>query len=178
MNREVVLRERRSVNPQIVRTAKHQQLQSTPMVGYYWNGNKNYPVGYFHSGYFEFIDLKSCKVIKVYTDAEIEGEVYILRAKFFGVSIYDSTKYREDFRVFRYFKDFPILPEVYVDGCWECIPEYREFKMGEGYASYIENQRMYSYTMFKIVHYELFGKEYPDGCKYGWHYDKGYPEYR
>ena len=172
------------LTPKVSKSVESPKVQSSPMIDYYWNGNKNYPVGYFHAGYFEFIDLKSCRILTTYTDTKIEGTVYILQATFITVSLCELSKHKENFRVFRYFKDFPILPEVYVDNYWESIPEYRDLRYRElidgeeGYLSYIENQKMYAYTMFKIVHYKIFGEEYNDSCKYGWHYDKGYPEYR
>lgn len=70
------------------------------------------------------------------------------------------------------------LPQVYQNNKWIIIPEYREMRARECYAEYISAQMPYTYTMFKIVYHELFGREYVDGCKHGWHYDKGYPEYR
>lgn len=144
----------------------------------YWNGNKNYPVCYFHAGYFEFVDLKSCRLLTRYTDSEIKSEAYIIQASFICISQFRHENPKENIRVFRCFKDFSILPEVYVNNRYMPIPKYRELKTGEGYLSYIENQKLYSYMMFKIVYYKLFSKEYTDTCKYGWHYEKGYPEYR
>ena len=170
--------------PKVLKSVEPPKVPPFPMIDYYWKGNKNYPAGYFHAGYFEFIDLKSCRILTTYTDDKIKGTAYILQATFISVVLLELPKYKENFRVFRYFKNFPILPEVYVNNYWESIPEYRELNYGEliaggeGYLSYIENQKMYEYTMFKIVHYKLFGEEYADSCKYGWHYDKGYPEYR
>lgn len=180
LNHEVILKEKLPVVPKAVSPKVAREVKPKPalMVDHYWNGDRNYPVGHFHAGYFEFIDLKTCRIIKVYTDAELEGDVYILQATFIGISKDSPTKYREHFRVFRYFKDFPILPQVYIDNYWENIPNYRELQRGETYISYVEKQKIYEYKMFKIVHYKLFGEEYIDSCEYGWHYDKGYPEYR
>lgn len=147
----------------IIESAKFQVEKNIP----YWNGDKNYPVGYYHAGYFEYINLKSCKITSY-----INGE-YTFSAKF--ISVVQNSVVRESTRIFRYGRG---LPKIYKNDEWIVIPKYREFKNGEGYLNYIDIQMLYSYTMFKIVHYKLLGKEYTDTCKYGWHYDKGYPEYR
>lgn len=134
----------------------------------YWKDDKNYPVGYHHADYFEFVDLKSCKI-----HSYIEG-CFIFSAKYIRVNQFLADWFYEGKRFFKYGLG---LPQVYQNNEWKIIPIYRECQIGEGYLSYIEKQKMYAYTMFKIVYHELFGKEYQDSCKYGWHYDKGYPEY-
>lgn len=136
---------------------------------HYWGNDKNFPVGYFHAGYFEFINLKSCRIHSCI------GSQYTFSAKFIYISL-PYIGYKEAIRIFRYSSG---LPQIYSSGKWQDIPKYREYTLKQDgcFINYIENQKCYSYTMFKIVYYALFKKEYPDNEKYGWHYDKGYPEY-
>ena len=135
----------------------------------YWDNDKNFPVGYFHAGCFEFINLNSCKI------HSCVGGKYIFSAKFIVISL-PYVGYNESIRIFRYGSGFP---QIYSNGKWKDLPKYREYTLEQDgcFINYIENQMRYSYIMFKIVYYALFKKEYSDSEKYGWHYNKGYPEY-
>lgn len=59
LNRDVLLK---TVPP-----APRPKPQPLPMVNHYWNSDKNYPVAYFHAGYFEYVDYDPARYILILT---------------------------------------------------------------------------------------------------------------
>ena len=55
-----------------------------------------------------------------------------------------------------------MLGQIYNENLqiWETLPKQRAMYDGEGFMPYIENQRLFEYTMFIIVYKYLFGVEY------------------
>lgn len=100
----------------------------------YWQGNKNYPYTYFHSGYWEYVELKSCKII--YRNA-VECSFSV---KFIGTIENVPPKIIKTGEImFRQRKSNGNLPEFYDDEkkVWITLPKRRKMLQKECLAEYI-----------------------------------------
>lgn len=125
----------------------------------YWQGNKNYPYTYFHSGYWEYVDLKSCEIIRKSLE-----ECYFV-TKFIGAMNNVPPKIIKTGKtMFRQRKSNNNLPEFYDDEkkVWITLPKYREHLSIEGNAQYINAVLPFKNNMFRIVYRQLFKCDYID----------------
>ena len=128
--------------------------------GIYWQNNKNYPYTYFHSGYWEYVDLKSCEII-----SQSSEECYFV-TKFIGAMNNIPPKIIKTGLIkFRQRKNNRNLPEFYNDEkkMWITLPKYRrEHLKTEGNAQYIIAVLPFQNKMFRIVYRQLFKCDYID----------------
>ena len=125
----------------------------------FWEDENNYLPTFFHSAYWEYVELKSCQFI--YNN---EKE-YCFSANFIGVMNNIPPKViKNGTRKFRQKKDLVSLPEFYdeVKKCWVIIPRSREMLNNEGLANYINSQHAFEGKMFTVVYEKLFGFEYEE----------------
>lgn len=128
--------------------------------GIYWQNNKNYPYTYFHSGYCEYVDLKSCEII-----SQSSEECYFA-TKFIGAMNNIPPKIIKTGLIkFRQRKNNWNPPEFYDDEkkLWITLPKYRqEHLRTEGNAQYINAVLPFENKMFRIVYRQLFKCDYID----------------
>ena len=128
--------------------------------GIYWQNNKNYPYTYFHSGYWEYVDLKSCEII-----SQSSEERYFV-TKFIGAMNNVPPKIIKTGLIkFRQRKNNGNLPEFYDDEkkLWVTLPKYRrEHLIAEGNAQYINAVLPFKNNIFRIVYRQLFKCDYID----------------
>ena len=123
----------------------------------FWRGDKNFPVGYYHAGYFEFVDLKNCKIVNNNVNE------YTILVSFFSAAQFRKGIIRKSFRTFKFKKYTSNLPQIYHSEkhIWETLPKPNSVDVDKiGFVAYIEEQRLYSWTTFKIAYKHLFGTEY------------------
>ena len=125
----------------------------------YWKDKKNYLPVCFHSGYWEYVELKSCKII--YQNA-VECS---FSAKFIGVMNNTPPKViRTGEMMFRQRKSNDNLPEFYDDKekLWITLPKSRRMLQSECMVEYHNAVRPFRNNMFRIVYRQLFKCEYID----------------
>lgn len=131
---------------------------SSPDDWAYWQGNRNYLCAYGYSGYFEYVDLKSCKII--YRNAEECSFTTNFIATFTRPpKIIKTAEIR-----FRQRKSNVNLPEFYDDEkkVWITLPKIREKLKSEGLIEYNNSILRFKNNMFRIVYRQLFKCEYID----------------
>lgn len=124
----------------------------------YWQGNKNYLCAYGYAGYFEYVDIESCKV----THRDIDE--YYFSANFISVFTRPSKIIGTGLVMFRQRKDNKNLPEFYDDkkNLWITLPKIREKLQNEGLIEYNNSILRFKNNMFRIVYRQLFKSEYID----------------
>ena len=131
--------------------------RSTANDDVYWQGNKSYPYAYFHSGYWEYVDLKSCRLIS----RNAEGYSFIVN--FIGVLNNIPPKVVKLGTVtFR--QKINNRPEFYDDEkhMWITLPAKRKMLEHEGLAQYISAQLPFRNNMFSLAYQQLFNRDYAD----------------
>ena len=125
----------------------------------YWKDEKNYLPVCFQSGYWEYVELKSCKII--YQNASECS----FSAKFIGVMNNTPPKViRTGETIFRQRKSNDNLPEFYDEQkkLWITLPKIREKLKSEGLIEYNNSILRFKNNMFRIVYRQLFKCEYID----------------
>lgn len=125
----------------------------------YWKDEKNYLPVCFHSGYWEYVELKSCKII--YQNAHECS----FSAKFVGVMNNTPPKViRTGKTIFRQRKSNNNLPEFYDDKekIWVTLTKSRRMLQSECMVEYHNTVRPFQNNMFRIVYRQLFKCEYID----------------
>ncbi len=125
----------------------------------YWKDKKNYLPVCCHSGYWEYVELKSCKII--YQNAnECSFSV-----KFIGVMNNTPPKViRTGETMFRQRKSNDNLPEFYDDKekLWVTLSKSRRMLQSECMVEYHNTVRPFKNNMFRIAYRQLFKCEYID----------------
>ena len=125
----------------------------------YWKDEKNYLPVCFHSGYWEYVELKSCKII--YQNAHECS----FSAKFIGIMNNTPPKViRNGKTIFRQRKSNNNLPEFYDDKekIWVTFTKSRRMLQSECMVEYHNTLRPFKNNMFRIVYRQLFKCEYID----------------
>ena len=125
----------------------------------YWQDEKNFACICFHSGYWEFVDLKSCKIICKNADG------CLFSAKFIGVMNNTPPKViKTGETMFRQRKSNDNLPEFYDDKekLWITLPKSRRMLQSECMVEYYNATRPFQNNMFRIVYRQLFKCDYID----------------
>ncbi len=125
----------------------------------YWRDEKNYLPVCFHSGYWEYVELKSCKI--TYRNA-VEC---FFTANFIGVINNTPPKIVKKGEIlFRQLKNNNYLPEFHDDKehIWIVLPKNRKKLNHESYAEYMAATIPFRNNMFEIVYRQLFKCDYID----------------
>ena len=124
----------------------------------YWQGDRNYLFAYGYASYFEYIDIKSCKVN--YKNAV---ECYF-STNFIAVFTRPSKIIRTGEIRFRQIKSNANLPEFYDDQkkLWITLPKIREKLKSEGLIEYNNSILRFKNNMFRVVYHQLFKSDYID----------------
>ena len=125
----------------------------------YWRNKNNYLPVCFHSGYWEYVEIKSCKII-YRNDTECS-----FSAKFIGVMNNIPPKVIKTGETrFRQRKNNNNLPEFYDDEekLWVTLPKSRKMLQSECMVEYYNVIRPFQNNMFRIVYCQLFKCEYID----------------
>lgn len=125
----------------------------------YWQGDRNFPYVYFNTNYWEYVDLKSCKI--TYRNA-VEC---FFTANFIGVINNTPPKVVKRGEIlFRQLKSNRYLPEFHDDQehTWIVLPKNRKKLNHESYAEYMVATIPFRNNMFEIVYRQLFKCDYID----------------
>ena len=144
-------------------------LWSITMAGARWeylDGDTNYPFTYGHGGYFEYIDLSSCTLVKDTHD------FYVMAAVMIGKTEDWQHEPRKTWTEYWYQpKDGYSAPSYYDSekDQWVIMPKpYRQeylhdYAWQHGYSPMIDHFHLFQYRAFKKAYQKIWGVAYGDG---------------